>query len=72
MSRVPHLRANRRAAPRRCALRLLRWIVAGVVVGALAAFVTEMLRPRPVTGTSGYRAPVPATDHRVVLPGARP
>ncbi|MFI5099857.1 MAG: hypothetical protein ACHQE5_04995 [Actinomycetes bacterium] len=53
-------------------MRLLRWIVLGLVVGALVAFVAEMLRPRPVAGTSGYRAPVPATDHRVVLPGASP
>ena len=69
---MPHVRATRRATPRRCALKLLRWIVAGLVIGAAAAFVTEMLRPRPVDGSSGYRAPVPATDHRVVLPGASP
>jgi hypothetical protein len=51
-------------------MKPLRWVLAGLLLGALAAFVTEMLRPRPVAGTSGYRAPVPATDHRVVLPGA--
>jgi hypothetical protein len=49
-------------------VRPVRWIVAGLVLGALAAFVAQMLRPRPVTGASGYRAPVPASDHRVVLP----
>jgi hypothetical protein len=41
---------------------------AGLLLGAGAAFVAQLLRPRPIAGTSGYRAPVPATDHRVVLP----
>ena len=50
-------------------MKLLRWVVAGLVLGALAAFVAELVRPRPaITGSSGYRAPVSSTDHRVVLP----
>jgi len=46
----------------------LRWVLVGLLLGAGAAFVAQMLRPRPVTGTSGYRPPVPSRDHRVVLP----
>ncbi len=53
-------------------MKPLRWVVAGLLLGALAAFVAEMLRPRPVAGRSGYRAPVPSTDHRVVLPRTSP
>jgi hypothetical protein len=53
-------------------MRLLRWVVAGLVLGVLAAFVAQLVRPRPATGGSGYRPPVPSTDHRVVLPGATP
>jgi hypothetical protein len=51
-------------------MRLLRWVLAGLVLGALAAFVAQLVRPRPVSAGSGYRPPVPSTDHRVVLPGA--
>jgi hypothetical protein len=51
-------------------MRVVRWVVAGLVVGALVAFVAELMRPRPgIAGSSGYVPPVPATDHRVVLPG---
>lgn len=50
-------------------MRILRWVVAGLLLGALAAFVAEMVRPRRgIVGSSGYHAPVPSTDHRVVLP----
>ena len=49
-------------------MKLLRWVVAGLVLGAGAAFVAQMLRPRVVAGRSGYRPPVASTDHRVVLP----
>jgi len=50
-------------------MRLLRWVVAGLVLGVLAAFVAQLVRPRPLAVGSGYRAPVPSRDHRVVLPG---
>jgi len=50
-------------------MRLLRWVLAGLLLGALAAFVAELVRPRRgISGSSGYRPPVPSTDHRVVLP----
>ena len=50
-------------------MRLLRWVLAGLLLGALAAFVAELVRPRRgIAGSSGYRPPVPSTDHRVVLP----
>jgi len=49
-------------------MRLVRWVVAGLVLGALAAFVAQLLRPRGPAVGSGYRPPVPSTDHRVVLP----
>ena len=52
-------------------MRLLRWVVAGLVLGALAVFAALPV-PRPLVGGSGYRAPVPSTDHRVVLPGVTP
>jgi hypothetical protein len=53
-------------------MKLVGWVLAGLVLGALAAFVAQLVRPRPVVGGSGYRPPVPSTDHRVVLPGANP
>jgi hypothetical protein len=53
-------------------MRIVRWVVAGLLLGALAAFVAQLVRPRPVLDGSGYRPPVPSTDHRVVLPGATP
>jgi len=53
-------------------MRLLRWVLAGLMLGAIAAFVAQMIRPRPAVRGSGYRPPVPSTDHRVVLPGATP
>jgi hypothetical protein len=52
-------------------VRVVRWVVAGLVLGALAAFVAELVRPRRgIVGSSGYRPPVPSTDHRVVLPSS--
>ena len=65
---MPHPRAGRRADPPEVTVKPLRWVGAGLLLGAAAAFVAQLLRPRGVAGTSGYRAPVPATDHRVVLP----
>ena len=50
-------------------MKPVRWIVAGLALGILTAFVAQMVRPRRgIAGSSGYEAPVPATDHRVVLP----
>ena len=50
-------------------MKLLGWVLAGLLVGALAAFAAELVRPRTgLTGSSGYRPPTPSTDHRVVLP----
>ena len=49
-------------------MKLVRWVVLGLVLGAAAAFAAELMRPRSVVaGTSGYRPPAPSTDHRVVL-----
>lgn len=51
-------------------MRLVRWAVVGLLLGAAAAFAAELMRPRStVAGSSGYRAPAPSQDHRVVLPG---
>lgn len=53
-------------------MRVARWVLAGLVLGALAAFVAELVRPRTgIAGASGYIAPVPSTDHRVTLPSTR-
>ena len=50
-------------------MKLVRWVALGLLLGAFAAFVAELMRPRPtVAGSSGYRPPVPSRDHRVVLP----
>jgi hypothetical protein len=50
-------------------MKLGRWVVAGLVLGAAAAFGTELMRPRErVRGSSGYRPPPPAKDRYVVLP----
>jgi len=43
--------------------------VAGLALGAAAAFAAQLMRPRMrVRGSSGYRPPRPSPDHRVVLP----
>jgi hypothetical protein len=53
-------------------MKLLGWVLTGLLLGALAAFVAQLVRPRPVLGGSGYRPPVPSNDHRVVLPRTTP
>ena len=48
-------------------MKLVRWVLLALLVGAAAAFAAELMRPRTsVVGTSGYRAPVPSVDHRAV------
>jgi len=50
-------------------VKLVRLVALGLLLGAAAAFVAELMRPRPtVAGSSGYRPPVPSRDNRVVLP----
>ncbi len=50
-------------------MRLARWVVLALLVGAGVAFLAELLRPRPDSAPqSGYLPPRPAPDHRVVLP----
>jgi hypothetical protein len=49
-------------------MKLVRWVVAGLVLGAAAAFAAELMRPRDaVRGSSGYSPPAPSPDHRVQL-----
>jgi|GEM_PF-2193905 len=50
-------------------MKVIRWVVTGLALGAAAAFLAELVRPREqVKGSSGYRPPAPSPDHRVVLP----
>jgi hypothetical protein len=54
-------------------MKLVRWVAAGLVLGAGAAFAAELMRPRSrVRGSSGYTPPPPSRDNRVVLPDASP
>ena len=47
-------------------MKLVRWVVTGLLLGAAAAFAAELVRPRAaVAGSSGYRAPELSGDHRV-------
>jgi hypothetical protein len=51
-------------------VRLVRWALSGLLLGAFVAFVAEALRPhRDTAAGSGYQAPVASTDRRVALPG---
>ena len=45
-------------------MRAVGLVVAGLAVGAVGAFVEELVRPRPpaVPGRSAYVAPAPADD----------
>ncbi len=48
-------------------MKLVRWALLALLVGAAAAFAAELMRPRTnVAGSSGYRAPLPSADHRAV------
>jgi len=50
-------------------MKVARWVVAGLALGAAAAFAAQLMRPRVrVRGSSGYTPPPPSPDHRVVLP----
>lgn len=50
-------------------MKVTRLVLAGLALGAAAAFAAELMRPRVQTrGSSGYRPPAPSPDHRVVLP----
>jgi hypothetical protein len=50
-------------------MKVLRWVLVGLVLGAGAAFAAELVRPRGrVRGSSGYRPPAPARDHRASVP----
>jgi hypothetical protein len=52
-------------------MKLAGLVVTGLVLGAAAAFATELMRPRErVRGSSGYRPPPPSKDRYVVLPDA--
>jgi hypothetical protein len=54
-------------------MKVARWVLAGLALGAAAAFAAELVRPRvQVRGSSGYRPPPPSHDHRVVLPAGSP
>jgi hypothetical protein len=54
-------------------MKVTRWVLAGLALGATAAFAAELVRPRvQVRGSSGYRPPPPSRDHRVVLPPGSP
>lgn len=48
-------------------MKWLRWVLLGLVAGALVAFAAELLVPRR-RRSSGYRSPQPASDNRAVLP----
>lgn len=50
-------------------MKWLRWVLLGLVAGALVAFAAELLVPRR-RRSSGYRSPQPASDNRAVLPEA--
>lgn len=50
-------------------MKLVRWVAAGLMLGAAAAFAAELMRPRArVRGSSGYTPPPPSQDHKVALP----
>jgi hypothetical protein len=50
-------------------VKVAGWILSGLLLGALAAFAMQLLRPRPRSARrSGYLPPRPAVDNRVVLP----
>jgi len=54
-------------------VKVVRWVLAGLALGAAAAFAAELIRPRgQARGSSGYRPPPPSPDHRVVLPRSQP
>lgn len=48
-------------------MRWLRWVLLGLVLGAVVAFAAELVMPRRRTA-SNYRPPRPATDGHAVLP----
>lgn len=51
-------------------MKWLRLVLLGLAVGAVAAFVVELLVPRRPPRASGYVPPVSATDRHAVLPQA--
>lgn len=54
-------------------MKIVRWVLAGLALGAGVAFAAELVRPRvQLRGSSGYRPPPPSHDHRVVLPDRWP
>jgi hypothetical protein len=54
-------------------VKVVRWVLAGLALGAAAAFAAQLMRPRvEARGSSGYRPPPPSPDHRVVLPQSQP
>ena len=50
-------------------MRVIRWVVAGVLLAVLAGFVGGLLRRHTQpAGTVAYVSPEPATDERVAGP----
>lgn len=69
---MPHGPARGAVDPPEVAVvKVLRWVVAGLLLGAAAAFLVELLLPRrrPSGGSSGYVPPRASTDRHAVLRG---
>jgi hypothetical protein len=49
-------------------LKVLRWVVTGLLLGAATAFLAELLLPRR-RPSSGYRPPRASADRHAVLRG---
>jgi len=69
---MPHGPASGAVDPPEVAVvKVLRWVVAGLLLGAAAAFLVELLLPRrrSSAGSSGYLPPRASSDRHAVLRG---